>query len=55
MLSDTCVVLALMFELLSGAGGGTLVPDKGIISELTLCFYYNHACVVHVNEAHNGQ
>ena len=34
---------------------GRWVPYKGIISELTLCFYYNHACVIHVNKAHNGQ
>ena len=31
---------------------GRSIPYKGIISELTLCFYYNHACVVHVNEEH---
>ena len=30
-------------------------PYYGTASELTPCFYYNHACVVHVNEAHNGQ
>ena len=41
--------------LISGAGGGTLSSLQGIISELTLCFYYNHACVVHVNKAHNSQ
>ena len=42
-------------ELLSGAGGGTLVPNKGITSWLTLCFHYNHASAVHVNTALFGQ
>ena len=46
--------IALLIEPLSGAGGGTLVPLLGIISKLTLCFYYKHVALVHVNEAQNG-
>ena len=39
-----------------GSGAPILgyAPQDCTVSELTLCFYYNHACVVHVNKAHNG-
>ena len=33
---------------------GSFVPLLGIISKLTLCFYYNHAVLVRVNTALNG-
>ena len=39
----------------NGAPRESCVPYKGIASKLTLCFYYNHVCWVHVNTALNGQ
>ena len=52
-LKDLAKLCCLSYQVVRVEGRS--IPYKGIISELTLCFYYNHACVVHVNKAHNGQ
>ena len=47
--------ISVSYLKIGGAGGGTLVPNKGITSKLIHCYCCNHACAFHVNTALNGQ